>query len=169
MFSTPSAGSPRSGSATSSPVPSPGPARAHRYPPPRRTGTRMDLDHVALATRDVRDAIDVLVGELGGIVLFGGDRVGFPPRQRRLGAAPGGMNVELPEPGAPERNDFLERFVDRHGPGPHHLTFKVDDLGATLDLVRTAGYQPINIDVSDPEWKEAFLHPREAHGTVVQL
>ena len=28
---------------------------------------------------------------------------------------------------------------------------------------------PVNIDVSDPEWKEAFLMPREAHGTVVQL
>ena len=28
---------------------------------------------------------------------------------------------------------------------------------------------PVNIDVSDPTWKEAFLMPAEAHGTVVQL
>src|SRR5262249_34192796 len=59
-------------------------------------------------------------------------------------------------------------FVARHGPGPHHLTYKVDDLATTLDRVRTAGYQPVNVDLSDPDWKEAFLHPREAHGTVVQ-
>ncbi|HMF84410.1 MAG TPA: VOC family protein [Acidimicrobiia bacterium] len=129
----------------------------------------MDLDHVALATRDVRDALVVLVGELGGIVLFGGESVGFRPMQLRLGDADAGMNIELLEPWVPERNDFLERFVARHGPGPHHLTYKVDDLATTLDRVRTAGYQPVNVDLSDPDWKEAFLHPREAHGTVVQL
>jgi methylmalonyl-CoA/ethylmalonyl-CoA epimerase len=129
----------------------------------------MDLDHVALATRDVRDALDVLVGELGGTVLFGGNSMGFRPMQLRLGDATGGMNIELLEPWEVERNDFLERYIARHGAGPHHLTFKVDDLAATLERVRTAGYRPVNIDVSDPNWKEAFLHPREAHGTVVQL
>jgi catechol 2,3-dioxygenase-like lactoylglutathione lyase family enzyme len=129
----------------------------------------MDLDHVALATRDVRDALDILVGELGGTVLFGGHSIGFRPMQVRLGDATEGMNIELLEPWDAEKNDFLERFVTRHGPGPHHLTFKVDNLLAALERVRAAGYQPVNIDVSDPEWKEAFLHPREAHGTVVQL
>jgi methylmalonyl-CoA/ethylmalonyl-CoA epimerase len=129
----------------------------------------MDLDHVALATRDVRDALDVLVGELGGTVLFGGNSVGFRPMQLRLGDATAGMNIELLEPWDVERNDFLERFVARHGAGPHHLTFKVDDLSATLERVRSAGYRPVNVDLSDPDWKEAFLHPREAHGTVVQL
>jgi catechol 2,3-dioxygenase-like lactoylglutathione lyase family enzyme len=129
----------------------------------------MDLDHVALATRDVTDALDVLVGELGGIVLFGGESIGFRPLTMRLGDANEGMNLELLEPWDPDENDFLERFVSRHGDGPHHLTFKVDDLPATLERVRSAGYQPVNVDLSDPQWKEAFLHPREAHGTVVQL
>lgn len=129
----------------------------------------MDLDHVALATRDVTDALDILVGELGGVVLFGGHSVGFRPMQVRVGDATEGMNVELLEPWAVDQNDFLERFVARHGPGPHHLTYKVDDLETTLERVRSAGYRPVNVDVSDPDWKEAFLHPREAHGTVVQL
>jgi hypothetical protein len=35
--------------------------------------------------------------------------------------------------------------------------------------VRTAGFQPVGVDLRDPNWKEAFLQPREAHGTVVQL
>jgi catechol 2,3-dioxygenase-like lactoylglutathione lyase family enzyme len=80
-----------------------------------------------------------------------------------------GMPVELLEPWAVERNDFLARFVARHGAGPHHLTFKVADLAGALDRVRRAGFHPVNIDVSDPQWKEAFLMPSEAHGTVVQL
>jgi catechol 2,3-dioxygenase-like lactoylglutathione lyase family enzyme len=79
------------------------------------------------------------------------------------------MPIELLEPWEVERNDFLARFVARHGDGPHHLTFKVSDFDAALARVRAAGFHPVNIDVSDPEWKEAFLMPREAHGTVVQL
>jgi hypothetical protein len=45
----------------------------------------------------------------------------------------------------------------------------VPDVLAAIDRVRSAGFHPVQIDVSDPEWKEAFLMPREAHGTVVQL
>jgi catechol 2,3-dioxygenase-like lactoylglutathione lyase family enzyme len=131
--------------------------------------TVIDLDHVASATRDVAPALDVLVGELGGTVLFGGDAPGFRFMQVRLGDATEGMNIELIEPWDVGRNDFLERFLTRHGDGPHHLTFKVDDLVATLDRVRESGYRPVSVDLSDPQWKEAFLHPREAHGTVVQL
>jgi catechol 2,3-dioxygenase-like lactoylglutathione lyase family enzyme len=129
----------------------------------------VDLDHVALATRDVTPALDLFVGELGGLVLFGGQGPGFRPMQVRLGDEIEGMNVELLEPWDTEHVDFLERFLARNGEGPHHLTFKVPDLASALERVRSAGFQPVGVDVSDPGWKEAFLHPREAHGTVVQL
>ncbi len=129
----------------------------------------IDLDHVALATHDVTPALDVFVGELGGLVLFGGHSSGFRPMQVRLGDAETGMTVELLEPWGVDANDFLQRFLDRHGEGPHHLTFKVDDLEATLERVGASGYRAVGVDLRDPEWKEAFLHPREAHGTVVQL
>jgi len=49
------------------------------------------------------------------------------------------------------------------------MTFKVPDIGAALERLRSAGFHPVNVDLSDPGWKEAFLLPREAHGTVVQL
>jgi len=131
---------------------------------------RYDLDHVALAAADTADALRFLTGELGGTILFGGQATGFRPMQVWLGSRDGdGMPVELLEPWAVDQNDFLARFVARHGAGPHHLTFKVPDLAAALERVRGAGFHPVNIDVSDPEWKEAFLMPREAHGTVVQL
>jgi methylmalonyl-CoA/ethylmalonyl-CoA epimerase len=129
-----------------------------------------DLDHVALAAADTSEALRFLTGELGGTIIFGGESVGFRPMQVWLGTDDGdGMPVELLEPWDVERNDFLARFVARHGAGPHHLTLKVPDLRAALERVRATGFHPVNIDVSDPEWKEAFLLPREAHGTVVQL
>ena len=131
---------------------------------------RYDLDHVALAAHDTSTALRFLTGDLGGTILFGGQAIGFRPMQVWLGSRDGdGMPVELLEPWAIEQNDFLARFVARHGAGPHHLTFKIPDLAEALARVRSAGFHPVNIDVSDPEWKEAFLMPREAHGTVVQL
>ena len=129
----------------------------------------MRLDHVALATRDAAGPLAALVGDLGGTVLSGGLAIGYRPMQVHLGTAESGMKVELLEPWATEDNDFLDRFLTRHGEGPHHLTFKVDDLEAALDGVRAAGYTPVGVDLSMPMWKEAFLQPRDAHGTVVQL
>src|SRR2546429_1512175 len=105
----------------------------------------MDLDHVALATRDVRDALDVLVGELGGTVLFGGNSVGVRPMQLRLGDATGGMNIELLEPWDVERNDFLERVVAPHRAGPPPLPLQGDDLAATPERVRSARYRPRHV------------------------
>lgn len=129
-----------------------------------------DLDHIALAADETSDALHFLTGPLGGTVIFGGQSIGFRPMQVWVGTADGdGMPVELLEPWAVDRNDFLARFVARHGAGPHHLTFKVADLAAALARVHSAGFHPVNVDVSDPSWKEAFLMPREAHGTVVQL
>jgi methylmalonyl-CoA/ethylmalonyl-CoA epimerase len=129
-----------------------------------------DLDHVALAALDTAPALRFLTGLLGGTVIFGGQSIGFRPMQVWVGTRAGdGMPVELLEPWATEQNDFLARFVAKHGAGPHHMTFKVKRLDDALERVRAAGLTPVNIDVSDPEWKEAFLMPKEAHGTVVQL
>jgi catechol 2,3-dioxygenase-like lactoylglutathione lyase family enzyme len=131
---------------------------------------RYDLDHVALAAADTSDALRFLTGPLGGTVIFGGQSIGFRPMQVWLGRDDGdGMPIELLEPWATDQNDFLARFVARHGAGPHHVTFKVPSLADALERVRAAGFHPVNVDTSDPEWLEAFLLPREAHGTVVQL
>jgi catechol 2,3-dioxygenase-like lactoylglutathione lyase family enzyme len=127
------------------------------------------LDHVALATRDVREPLAQLVGRLGATVTAGGNWIGFRSLQVFHGDDGGGMKIELLEPWEIERTDFLERFLVRHGEGPHHLTFKVDDLEATLTRVAEAGITPVSVDLSVPEWREAFLLPRDAHGTVVQL
>lgn len=129
----------------------------------------MQLDHVALATRDAAGPLATLVGDLGATVLSGGLALGYRPMQVYLGSEHEGMKVELLEPWEITTNNFLDRFLTRHGEGPHHLTFKVDDLEATLQEVSAAGFNPVGVDLSVPIWKEAFLQPREAHGTVVQL
>jgi hypothetical protein len=68
-----------------------------------------------------------------------------------------------------EHNDFLQRFLERRGPGPHHLTFKVPDIEAAIEQAEANGFPVINVDLSEDDWKEAFVHPKAAHGILVQL
>jgi hypothetical protein len=128
--------------------------------------TGVSLDHVAVAVEQWADAWPRYAVELGGEWNSGGLNVGFGPAQLRYA---NGGRVEILQPWQPEDNPFLRRFLDRHGPGPHHLTFKVPDLARAIDLAREAGWAPVGVDLSGPDWKEAFLHPRQATGIVVQM
>ncbi|MBA3653749.1 MAG: VOC family protein [Actinobacteria bacterium] len=125
-----------------------------------------DLDHVAVALERWSDAWPQYVGALGGEWMGGGPDPGFAWGQIKFANE---MRLELLEPHEPERNDFLRRFLDRSGPGPHHLTFRVPDLVAGLAMVEAAGYRPVGVNLENPSWKEAFLHPKDGPGVVVQL
>lgn len=125
-----------------------------------------DFDHVAVAAERWADAWPRYVGELGGAWVAGGPEVGFASAQVRFA---NGMRLEVLEPHEPERNDFLRRFLDHSGPGPHHLTFKVPDLADALTRVDAAGYRPVGVSLEHDDWKEAFLHPKDGPGIVIQL
>ncbi|MEO5678716.1 MAG: VOC family protein [Acidimicrobiales bacterium] len=123
------------------------------------------FDHVALALADRWPFFEMFAGALAGRWVGGGESPGgFSFVQLRYA---NGMKVEALEAlagGSP----LLDRFLAA-GPGPHHLTFKVADLGAALERATALGYEPLGASLDDPWWKEAFLHPRQASGIVVQL
>jgi catechol 2,3-dioxygenase-like lactoylglutathione lyase family enzyme len=125
----------------------------------------IDLDHVAIATRDVTPIVRALVTDLGCPVLFGGLNFGFRAMQLDCGD----LRIELLEPHNIEQNDFLERFLVRNGEGPHHLTFKTDDIIALLARIEEADLRPVGVNLDNPWWREAFIHPKDAWGTVVQV
>lgn len=129
----------------------------------------MQFDHVALATDDVAPALAVLVGELGGTVISGGTPGSFRALQLRLGDAEDGMTIELLEPWDLSQGDFLRRFLDQHGAGPHHLTFKTSDILAELERLQSLGYDPVGVQVESDFWREFFLRPSDGHGTVIQI
>ena len=103
---------------------------------------------------------------LGGAWVSGGDDAGFWWGQVRFGAGP---KIELITPTGGPDSAFLERFLVSRGPGPHHLNFMVTDIGATLSRVRALGIEPVGVSLLSTTWKEAFLHPRDAYGIVVQV
>ena len=79
----------------------------------------------------------------------------------------GGGRIEILEPA--DADGFLRRFLLARGPGVHHVTFLVPSLDEVCARARSHGHEIVGYDDSDPDWKEAFLHPRHALGIVVQL
>ena len=126
----------------------------------------VSFDHVAIAVEGITDPWPLLADVLGGRYLDRGINPGFGWTQLRFA---NGFVVEGLHPEQVGANDFLQRFLARSGAGPHHLTFTVPDLDVALDRLRAEGYEPVGEDRSDPAWSEAFLHPSEAHGIVVQV
>jgi methylmalonyl-CoA/ethylmalonyl-CoA epimerase len=123
------------------------------------------LDHVAFGVPDIAPAAAVLAGELGGTPRGSGPGGGFVFWQWEF---TGGGAIEVIRPDGPP-DGFLHRFLAARGAGPHHVTFKVSDIRPALDRARDLGYEPVGFDDSDPGWIEAFLHPKQAQGIVVQL
>jgi methylmalonyl-CoA/ethylmalonyl-CoA epimerase len=122
------------------------------------------FDHIAIAAHRLADAPPYLMGVLGGVPFFGMSADVFRFGQWEF---EGGGRIEILEP----RGDdgFLHRFLAARGPGVHHVTFKVPDLAAASARATALGYGVVGYDASVPRWKEAFLHPKEALGIVVQI
>jgi methylmalonyl-CoA/ethylmalonyl-CoA epimerase len=124
------------------------------------------LDHLAIGTPALTDGWELFGGLLGGAWAYGGDSPGFWWGQLRFAAGP---KIELLTPTGGPDAEFLERFLAARGAGPHHFNFIVTDIQATLAGIRALGIEPVQVNLAHPNWKEAFLHPRSAHGIVIQV
>jgi len=125
-----------------------------------------DLDHLAIGTPALTDGWELFCGLLGGTWAYGGDSPGYWWGQLEFAAGP---KIELLTPTGGPDAAFLERFLASRGAGPHHLNFLVSDITEALARTRAFGIEPVGVSLDSPRWKEAFLHPRQAHGIVIQL
>ena len=130
------------------------------------TQSAIVLDHVAVGTSTLGDGWDLFGGLLGGAWAYGGQSSGFWWGQLRFSAGP---KIELLTPTGGPDAAFLERFLADRGPGFHHLNFIVPAIDVTLGRIRALGAEPVGVRLQDPRWREAFLHPGDAYGTVIQV
>jgi methylmalonyl-CoA/ethylmalonyl-CoA epimerase len=127
--------------------------------------TGIKLDHIAIGLPSVEIAKPFLEDVLGGAPAGGHPGVPYGFMQWEFA---GGGRIEVIYPMGPP-DGFLHRFLARGGPRIHHLTFKVPSLDETCARAASLGYTVVGMDRSDPHWQEAFLHPKQAQGLVVQL
>lgn len=82
--------------------------------------------------------------------------------------AVGESKIELVEPTDPATG--VARFLDSRGEGFHHVCLEVTDLAAELDRLAGEGIELIDrAPRRGAEGPVAFIHPRSAHGVLVEL
>ena len=93
------------------------------------------LDHVGIAVQDVQAALAFYRDALG-LEVHDTEEV-MAQRVRAHFIPVGGPALELLEGTDPE--SVITRYVERRGPGLHHITLRVDDIQAALSHLKARG------------------------------
>ena len=120
--------------------------------------------------------VGIAVPDLDAALAFYRDVLGLSPHPPEQ--ADGATIVSLPfgaseiELLAPLTADGpIARFLERRGPGIHHLCYRVPDLDAALTACRAAGYRLIDeVPRSGAGGRRiAFVHPKATAGILLEL
>lgn len=141
------------------------PVASHRL----RNGetVRMRADHLSIAVRDIEKTLAFF-------------KAYFPFRLRRA-PHPGwdgtfliasfylnDYKVELIQP-AMGKSGFVERFITRRGEGLHHISIDIDRLDPYADQLAKDGLRIVDRRELPGGVKTAFISPKSAYGTLIQL
>jgi methylmalonyl-CoA epimerase len=125
------------------------------------------LDHVGIAVADLEASLDFFRDALGMHVEPPEDVPSQRVRAQFIAAGP--SSLELLQATAPDSP--IAKYLAKRGPGLHHNTLKVDDIGAALAELRQRGVRLVD-DEPRPGAEGAsvaFIHPSSAQGVLVEL
>ena len=126
------------------------------------------LDHVAVAVKDLEESVKTWEA-LG--LKFSEEREVVEEQKVKTAFAPIDENghIELLEPTAPE--SAIAKYMDKKGPGVHHICFRVEDVRAKQEELMGKGFKLLY-----PEPKMGagnclvnFVHPKSTGGVLVEI
>ena len=126
-----------------------------------------DIDHVAIAVRDLEAAIDYYREAFGAVVTHREivDRDGVEEALIKVGSS----YIQLTR--ATRDDSPIARFLASRGEGLHHVAYRVDDCALALEAMKAAG--AIAIDQAPRPGSRgttvAFVHPKGSFGTLIEL
>jgi len=124
------------------------------------------IDHVAIAVNDIDQALEKWQRALG---LQLAEREVVASQKTEAALLPvGESNVELIQP---KGNEGLAKFLEKKGPGLHHIAVEVEGIEAVLALLKSLEIPLVDEAprIGARGHKVAFLHPRATGGVLVEL
>ena len=128
---------------------------------------RISIDHIGIAVSDLDAALKFYRDALG-LEVEAPEEVASQ-RVRAYFVPAGGAALELLEGTADDSP--ITKYVAKRGPGLHHITLRVDDIGAALAQLKARGVRLIDESPRPGAHGSlvAFIHPASAHGVLVEL
>jgi methylmalonyl-CoA/ethylmalonyl-CoA epimerase len=125
------------------------------------------IHHLGLAVVDLDEAIDTYEKLFGGRLEHRDELA-----EQGVQAASvlvGNSRVELLAATGPDTP--VGRFIEKRGPGMHHVAYRVDDVGAALRDLASAGAELIDTEPRRGLFglQVAFVHPDAAHGVLTEV
>jgi LAO/AO transport system kinase len=130
-------------------------------------GRGVALDHIGIAVSDLAAATAFYRDALGLEIDAPEDVSSQRVRAHFIPA--GGSALELLEATAPDSP--IAKYLDKRGPGLHHVTLRVDDIEAALARLKKKGVRLIDERPRPGAHGSlvAFVHPSSAHGVLIEL
>ena len=125
------------------------------------------IDHIGVATDDLDSAI-ALYEETLGMPIAHRETVESQGVEAVL-LDVGDGHVELLRPLGPDTP--VGRYLDRMGPGLHHVAYAVEDIDDTLGTLKEAGVELIDSEprVGIRDSRVAFVHPKSTGGVLTEI
>jgi methylmalonyl-CoA/ethylmalonyl-CoA epimerase len=127
----------------------------------------MKIDHIGIATRGIQDAMTFYRDALG---LEVSEPEEVADQKVRVAMLPiGESRIELLE--GTSADSPIARFLEKRGPGIHHIAVRVDDIRAALANLKQKGARLID---EEPRTGAggclvAFVHPSSTGGVLLEL
>ena len=126
------------------------------------------LDHVGIAVKDLEASLAFFRDALGLHVEPAEDVPSQRVRAQFVSTGP--SSLELLQATAPDSP--IAKFLEKRGPGLHHITLRVDDIRAALAAIAAAQRPSHRRRARGPGAEGAtvaFIHPSSAQGVLVEL
>jgi methylmalonyl-CoA epimerase len=127
----------------------------------------LPLDHVAIAVPSIPAALPLfeLLAQTSGsrIERFESQKVDV------AFVGSGASRIELLQPATPDST--VQKFLDKRGPGLHHIAYRVPDIETALQRLAAAGIRLIDEKprAGAGGHRVAFLHPHSTQGVLIEL
>ena len=123
------------------------------------------IDHVAIAVAD----IDAALAKWAALGLEATVREVVASQKTEAALLPvGETSIELIQP---KGNEGLAKFLEKKGPGLHHVAVEVEGIEGALELLKSIGVPLIDEvpRIGARGHKVAFVHPKATGGVLVEL
>jgi methylmalonyl-CoA/ethylmalonyl-CoA epimerase len=125
------------------------------------------VDHIGIAVRSIEESRKFYED----ILMVGKCKIEEIPDQKVRTAIfhVGTMKIELLEPTDPESP--VAKFIEKKGPGFHHIAYFVDNVNESLSLAKSRGVELIDKEsrIGAEGYNIGFLHPKSTEGILTEL